>query len=243
MSTVRDLLRASLLDLGAIASGEAMTADEAADGLRSVNLLLESWRLESLLVWAIDTVTKVMDGSTSYTIGPGGQINTTRPVALAHAGQRLAGTSPTVEYPLGVLSDEEYESLMLKGLTSSIARWVYLDRAFPLATLVTWPVLPAGDTLALYVRHPLTAFASLDTTVALPPGYERALQKCLALELSPQYRDCVITPALASQCVDAKAWLKTANHQSRFLRLPTAVRGGRSPGARDRAGFLSGWQG
>jgi hypothetical protein len=241
MSTVRDLITAALLDLGAIASGEAPTATEAADGLRRLNLLLETWRLESLMVWSIDTVTLALTGAASYTWGPGGAIPSSRPVRLEHAVQRLAGTSPALDVPLEVLTDGQYESIGLKGLQSSIARWVYLDAAFPLATLRTWPVLPSGDTLLLSVWHPLTAFASLDTTVALPPGYELALQTNLSLELVSMFRDCTVTPALAAQAVRSKALIKVINTRARFLTLPAGLpTGRRGGGGVDRAGFRSG---
>lgn len=240
MGTVRDLIRASLLDLGAIASSEAMTADEAADGLRALNLLLESWRLESLLIYAIDILSKVLTGATSYTWGTGGDIDSPRPIHLSRASLRLA-TSPTLDYPLQLLTDEEYEGIALKSQPSTIATAIYVDRAFPLANVFLWPVPTAGATLLLYPWHPLTSFAGLSTTVALPPGYERALQKHLALELSPQYRDCTISPTLANQAIDSKAWLKTANARPRYLTLPSALGVRRNRRGTDRAGFLTGW--
>ena len=239
MSTVRDLITASLLDLGAIASGESPTADEAADAFAALNNLLESWRLESLLTYAITTVTKVLTGATSYTIGPGGDINTTRPVRLERASLRLQ-TDPVLDYPLQILTDEEYESLALKSMTSTLASALYLDRAFPLATVYLWPVQAAGPTLVLYPWTPLTAFASLDTTVTLPPGYYRGLQKNLSLEVAPQYRDCVVTDALALQARDAKAVLKTANSRARFLQLPAGLPTGRTRRGTDRAAFIAG---
>lgn len=240
MSTVRDLITAALLDLNAIASGESPTATEAADALRRLNLLLETWRLESLLVYALDTVTLTLTGATSYTWGSGGTINATRPVRLERAVQRRTASGQTLDYPLAVLTDAEYEGIGLKGLTSSIARWIYLDRAYPLASLFTYPVLPSGDTLLLYVWHPLTAFASLDTTVALPPGYELALQTSLSLELASMFRDCTVTPALAAQAIRSKALLKTVNSQPRLLSLPAGLPTGRPWGATSRRGFTSG---
>jgi hypothetical protein len=204
---------------------------------------LETWRLERLMVYARDEVTKVLTGASSYTIGPSGDINTTRPVALERAGQRVAGTSPTLEYPLDPLTDAAYEDLGLKGLQSSIARWVYLDRSYPLGTVRTYPVLPAGDTLVLYVLHPLTAFASLDTTVALPPGYELALQTSLSIELSSSYRDCQLTPALLAQAANSKALIKVNNAAPRLLQLPAGLplgQGRSGWGATSQAGFTSG---
>jgi len=191
-------------------------------------------------VYALDTVTLTLTGATSYTWGSGGAIASTRPVRLERAVQRLANTSPALDLPLEVLTDEAYESIALKGLTSTIARWVYLDRAYPLATLRTWPVLPAGDALRLYVWHPLTAFASLDTTVALPPGYELALQTSLSLELASMFRDCTVPPALAAQAIRSKALLKTVNSQPRLLQLPAGLPTGRPGGGASRRGFHSG---
>ncbi len=243
MSTVRDLVTAALLDLGVIADSEALTASEASGAFRRLNLLLDQWRLERLMIYARDEVTKVLTGASSYSIGPSADINTTRPVALERAGQRVAGTSPTLEYALDTLTDAEYEDLGLKGLQSSVARWVYYDRGYPTGTIRTYPVLPAGDTLVLYVLHPLTAFASLDTTVALPPGFELALQCNLAVELSSSYRDCQITPALAAQAVNSKALIKVNNAQSPLLRLPAGLplgQGRSGGGATSRAGFLAG---
>jgi hypothetical protein len=238
-STVRDLITAALLDLGAIASGESPTAAEAQDAFRALNNLLESWRLESLMAYAVSTVTKVLTGATSYTLGPGGDINTTRPVRLEKAELRLQ-TDPTLDYPLRILTDAEYEAIALKGMTSTLASALYMDRAYPLANVYLWPVQAAGATLLLYPWTPLTAFASLDSTVSLPPGYARALQKNLSLELAPQYRDCVIPAALAAQALAAKALLKTINARPRFLQLPAGLPTGRRRGT-DRAAFLGGW--
>ncbi len=237
---MRDLVTASLLDLNAIASGEACTAAEAADSFRALNLLLESWRLESLLVYAITTTTLTLTGAASYTWGPSGAINGTRPVHLDHAVQRVGSGATAVDFPLRVFSAEEYEGLGLKALTSSLASGVYLDHSFPLASLFPWPIPPSGDTLVLYPWTPLTAFASLDTTVALPPGYERALQAALAVEIAPMFRDCVVTPALAEKAVYSKALLKTINAHPRLLQLPSDLPRGQGRRGTSRAAFLSG---
>jgi hypothetical protein len=239
MSTVRDLITAALLDLGALASGESPTATEAADALRRLNLLLETWRLESLLVYAVDTVTKVLTGATSYTLGPSGDINTTRPVRLEKAALRLQ-TDPTLDYPLRILTDEEYEAIALKGLTSTLASCLYMDRAYPLATVFLWPAQASGATLLLYPWHPLTAFASLDTTVALPPGYELALQTNLSIECVSMFRDCTVTAALAAQATRSKALIKTVNTTPRYLQMPAGLPTGRHRRGTDRAAFLSG---
>ncbi len=240
MSTVLDIITASLLDLGAIASGEAPTAAEATDALRALNLLLESWRLESLMVYAMDTITFQLTGAANYTWGIGGTINAPRPVRLERAAQRIAGSGSGLDIPLRVLTDTEYESLMLKGLISTLAQCIYLDHAYPLASVFLWPIPGAGDTILLYPWHPLLSFQGLTTTVSLPPGYERALQKALAIELAPAYRDAQATPVLLAQAMDSKALIKSLNVGPRFLRLPSSLRMGGRRGFLDRATFLGG---
>ncbi len=242
MSTVRDLITAALLDLGAIASGETPTAAEAADAFRRLNLLLETWRLESLLAYAVDTVTLTLTGAASYTWGPGGAINGTRPVRLEHAVQRQGSGAGAVDFPLAVLTDVEYEAIGLKALSSSPAAWVYLDRASPLASLFFYPIPPSGATAILYPWTPLTAFASLDTTVALPPGYALALQTNLSIELVSMFRDCTLTEALVAQASRSKALLKVLNSRARLLTLPAGLAHHQAAwgGGASRAGFHSG---
>jgi len=241
MSTVRDLVTAALLDLGAIASGEALTAAEAADAFRRLNLLLASWNLERLSVYAIDEVTKVLTGASSYTYGSAGDINAARPVRLEQAAIRLAGTAPALDLPVHIATPEEYHGLGLKGLSGTYARWLYLDEAYPLATLFVWPVSPSGDTLVLWPWHQLSTFASLDTTVAFPPGYELALQTNLSIHLSPMFRDCQVTPWLAAMAGETKALLKIANSRPHYLGMPAGIPAGHRGRGTDRAGFLSGW--
>lgn len=227
MSTVRDLVSAALRDVGAIASGEAMTNDEAADGLAILNDLVASWNLERLMVYVINEVTFLLTGAASYTYGTGGVINSARPVRLEKAALRLAGDAPRLDLPVCIYTDEEYHSLALPGLTSTYAYGLYLDGAYPLGTLRLWPVPPAGDTLVLWPWNQITAFAALGTTVDFPPGYARALRTNLAIELSPSYRDSTITPWLAAQALESKALIKIANNRPQFLTLPDGIPTGR----------------
>jgi len=202
--------------------------------------MLELWRLEPGMHYAVDTLSLAMTGAASYTIGVGGAFNTTRPIRLEHAALRIQA-SPTLDIPLHMLTDEEYQSLALKGLTGTWGWGLYYDRAFPLGSLFPYPVYPAGSTLLLYPVHPLTAFATLDTEVALPPGYELALQSNVSIELSSSYRDCVITPALAALAPSSKSLIKMSNTRSRFLRLPAGLPQGRRGPGTDRAAFQSGY--
>jgi len=239
MSTARDLIYAALLDLGAIASGETPTAAEAMDAFRRLNLMLEQWRLQSLLVYAITSASAT--GKTSYTVGQGGDFNIARPIRLEHAVQRVGGQTP-FDYPLAPLNDAEWQAIGLKTLVSGIASSFYWDRGFPLGTVTPYPLMNTADTLILYPWTPLAGFATLDDPVSLPPGYELALQTNLTLELSAQYRDCQVSPLTAQQAMQGVHLLKVANQRPRHLGLPAALQGwGTARTGTDRAAFYGGW--
>lgn len=205
--TARTLIARSLRDLGVLAVGETPTGPEASDALIKLNELLEAWSLERLMIYAINEVTKTLTGAdATYTIGSGGDINTSRPLRIEEAVLRDA---QNLDLPMRILTLEEYSSIALKSTTSTYSRWLYYDNAYPLGTITLWPVPSTSDkTLHLWLWQPLTSVASLDTSLNLPPGYTRALRTHLAADLAPEY-GVEISAILAAVGADAKAAIKS----------------------------------
>ena len=102
-----DLVRATLRLIGAISSSETPNADESSDALEALNLMLGSWGASRFLSASTGKVTKTMTGVTSYTIGVGGDINTTRPTALYVVTYTTGGIDYNVEViDYSAISDE-----------------------------------------------------------------------------------------------------------------------------------------
>ena len=216
MPTTRSLIRGALRLLGAVASGENVEANEAQDALEALNAMLQSWSLERLLVWHIGRLSvPLLTGKQTYTWGPGGDIAGLRPLRLENALLNLGttiGTSGPLEWPVVILSQEEYERrLWLKAMGSQYVLAVYLETSFPLARLHVWPVpFDSTTSLELFPWLPLTAVPDLDTPIEYPPGYERMLRYGLACEVAPEYgRE--IPAAVASGFIQARANIKTVN--------------------------------
>jgi hypothetical protein len=232
-STGLQLITDALLICGAHAAGEAVADVDSAQGLRMLNQMLDSWRLESLLVYAIDRqVVNLVAAQGTYTIGTGGDFNLTRPVKIERAGFVDNSVSPALELPMRVLSDNEYQEIVLKGLQSPWAYWLYYDQAYPLGNVVLWPVPTLTRQVALYLWHPLSQVASTGTTVDLPPGYEKAIVWNLALDLAPTYgRE--LSPMVLKTAIDAKAAIKIVNSAPQLLKtdVPRRGRGGSRGGA------------
>jgi hypothetical protein len=240
MVTARTVIRRSLLLLGVIASSEPLVADEAADGLSSLNALVESWSLERWMIYHIPRLdVPLVPGQASYTWGlPGGQIASVRPLKLDGALVRLAST-PELDWPVAVLTPMEYQrGVGLKDLESTYPLAVSYAPSWPLGVLSVWPVPQSADTLGLFPWVPLTGFASLDTVVNLPPGYERLLVAGLATEQAPMYgKEVPVT--IAAMLSEARSNVKRLNAVTPVLGCDPALQ---TPayGTSDLAGFTSG---
>lgn len=229
MPTARTLITSALQRLGAIATGEVPSADEAQDGLTALNDLLETWSLENLLVLSDTITTHVLTASTqSYTIGSGGDIAITWPVQVEQAQLRVTSSTPNLDLPLRVLNPEEYGGIRLKTEESTYPQAVYLHTTYPLATLYLWPVPTEANTLMLWTKGLVGTFATLDTNVTLARGYARALRYNLAVELASEHGRS-ITSELAALALSSKGILKRSNTKPVYATID--IPGGRSVGA------------
>lgn len=229
MTTARDIIRGALRLNGALASGEPVPAAEALDGLETLNALMQSWSLESLIIWHLPRVSvPLVPGQAVYDWGPGGDILSARPLKLENAVLEetgLGGPSPT-EWPISVWSQEEYtRGVTMKASPGAYVTGVYLEPSIPLARLHVWP-LPTTSTTALilYPWLPLTTLPTLDDLWSFPPGYDRMLRAGLALELCHEYgREP--SPLLIATLAEAKSAVKRLNTVIPTLGMDPAVSG------------------
>ena len=207
-----------MLLIGAISSGENVAADEASDALISLNDMIDSWSNEGLLIFqSVRETFPLVVAQSSYTIGTGGDFNTSIPQIIESAAIIDSNSNPNIEYPMRVNSTQEYAMIPDKALSTNIPTDLYFRRGVPLSTITLYPVPDATKTLALYSQKPLAQYASLNDTVTLPKGYARALRYNLALELAPEYGK---EPAMNVQMVakESKQMIKRLNIDPIFLK-------------------------
>ena len=189
-----------------LASGETLTADEATDGLKALNDILENWSLENLMVWQGDNEQYALTpGVASYTIGPGGAFNATRPVRIGLSFTRVNGA----DFPLEQWGLDEYNGVTVKNVGGIPERYVYLND-YPLGQIILYPVPAVASTLFLNTDRVLTFPVILTTSLSFPPGYEKALRYTLATNLAPEY-GVAVSPAVAAIAASSKADIKRSN--------------------------------
>jgi hypothetical protein len=222
MATAADLIRRSLKLLSVLAAGESMSAEDAADGLVELNLLLGSWANERLLVHGVRRATYTLTPSLSpHTVGSGGTFSTTRPLRIDRAGIISAGE--TEETPLHILTDAQYAAIGNKAQTDSAPDRLWMEQTYPTAKLWLWPVPTTAATLVLYAWSRITELAAADS-VSLPDGYENALAHALALQWAPMFG---VEPSgtLIQNASDAVAAIKRTNTQTPQAEVDAALLG------------------
>lgn len=224
MTTALDLMKLALKDLGALGIGQTISADDTKDALDTLNQMLGQWQGERLSIFHEIEVVKAATGALSYTIGPGGDFSTPRPTDIKAAFVRLNTGSLPVDYPIRIIrSREEYSRLSVKALTT-IPDSLFYDSAYPLGTLLWYPIPPAPYEMHIVVLDTLPQFATATAAISLPPEYLAAIRFNLAVYLAPTYQ-IEPTNTLLRLAANAKRVIKRMNLQIPSMTMPTGLTG------------------
>lgn len=228
MTTALDLIESAALKLGAIQSGEALTADEGTDGLAVLNSMLDQWAIKKLLVYQIvqDSYTWA-SGNASRTIGSSGNFNGTRPTKIEGIVFR---DSNNFDYAVRkIITDRrEYDAITDKSVQSTIPEYVFYDPGYPLGTLYSYPVPSATMTCKIAHWQIIQQFTALTNELSLPPGYKWAIEHNLALALQPLF-SLTAPPYVVAEAALSKKALINVNHSPVIARseVPAILGGGR----------------
>jgi hypothetical protein len=220
MTSAVDLLTLALKDIGALGIGQSISAEDTADALATLNMMLGQWQAERLSVYhLIDTAVQAT-GALSYTVGPGGDFNAPRPIKIESAFVRLNN----IDFPCMLIpSREDYNRIGIKTL-SSLPNAVYYDAAFSLGTVYFWPVPNASYELHITTMDALPQFSTPGAQINLPAPYLAAIRYNLGVYLAPSYQ---LDPmrALVALAANAKRVVKRMNVQISQLTMPAGVLG------------------
>lgn len=207
--------------LGEKRMGGTLSSDEQTAHLASLNAMMESWSLERLMCYQVVEDSKALTASDgTYTIGSGGDWSTTRPNKIVQAWVRDADSQDS---NVEIISAKAYNAIVSKTSDGAYPMYLYYDSAFAssLGTVFLWPEPSAGLTLYISSWKQLQTFALISTTVVLPPGYQRAIEFNLAIELAGGFTS--VSPEVAKIARESKAVLKTLNQPDVFMRLDAGI--------------------
>jgi hypothetical protein len=235
VTTAADLIRLVLKDTGVTGVGQTANAEDTNDVFDTLQMLLGEWASKRWLIYHLLDLSKVSTGAISYTVGPGGDIDTgamQRPDRLEDGNffrQLITASSPNkIDYKLKLLeSREDYNRIGLKQLTT-IPQYIYYDAAYPLGVVYPWPVIQATQyELHILVKAQLSQFTNLADAIDLPSQYYGALRYNLACRVRPMYQ-LPPDPSLVALATDSLSTIRNMNAQVPRLSMPPGLnRGGR----------------
>lgn len=226
--------------IGVLDPSEAADANQAAGALTALNSMIDAWNVDNLMVYTIErTVFPLSSGVQSYTLGTGGTFNMARPAAIENISILLTGTTPNIEIPIKIDQDEDWQGITVKSVTSSYPTEVYPAGDFPLNTLYFWPIPNGPCSVVLYCWNRLAAYTSVNDTVSLPPGFDRALRYNLAVELAAEYGTQPL-PTVSQGAITSKASLRRLNWTPKEMAIPAYLRNapGSSIGLKSRGAVV-----
>lgn len=217
MTTAISLITRAMKLSGAIGKGETPDDDEAADGLAAMNSMMDSLSTERLNAYYMveETLTMVASQAT-YTMGSGGDLNTTRPTRIEDA---CFIRYNSVDSPLQLLNFEGYAAVVDKTTQSNIPFYLYVDMQNPLVNLTFYPVPTSTAAVAhIFSWKQLQQFSALTTVLALPPGYEDMIVYNLCVRWACPEFGMQVPKEVAAMAVQTKANIKRINAPAPIMR-------------------------
>ena len=187
MATARDLISRSLRLIHVLDSGEDPTADEANDCLTALNDMLDSMSVPGLYIYALrEDVVSWTAASESRTIGSSGNFNITRPTRIEDS--TFYTSSSGDDFPIKILrSRAAYSAIVDKDTAGDYPEFLYYEPSYPLGTLYIWPVPSSTLSVTLHSQEQMTQLSTLDTALAIPPGYKELLTAMLCARIAPEF--------------------------------------------------------
>ena len=213
MTTASDILTRSAKALGYLGRTEVLSAADANDSLVCFNALLDSWSNEALMSYVeLQRSFPMVAGQQQYTIGTGGNINSTRPYDVISAYIRDNNSN---DYPMQIFNQDQWDKIGLKTITSQIPDTLFYDSQYPLGVVNIFPIPLVNYVVYFNSTTDQVDFTSLTQSLSLPVGYERAFVLNLALDMMSAGFPCLLVgdglAQLRANAAEAKGNIKRAN--------------------------------
>jgi hypothetical protein len=222
VATARELILRAFRRARILGVDQTPSAEEENEALDTLNQLLDSWWTERLSVYQIVQENfSLTSGTSSRTIGSGGNFDTTRPVRITGAFVRDSST----DYPLRVAEDRSEYNRIVDKTAQGTPGLLFYDTAYPLGTVYVWPVPDRTYTLYIDSHKRLESFTNAADAVDLPPGYDRLIVNGLAIEVAPDFGVTAPTGVVAAFS-SVKQALKRLNAPAPVMGMPASIVGG-----------------
>ena len=203
--TANKLIKAALRAINAIDPNETPKNYLMLLGLEALNVMLDSWAAERLMVYFTTFEEFALTGGDyDLSIGSGGDLDTVRPTKIINAYTSGSGFNAEID----IIGEQKYRGISIPG-TTSVPQWLFYNPVYPLGMIYLYPSPQGGLTLHLSSMKKSTD-AVANTDVDFPPEYTAPIKWNLAEELSPEHgRD--VSPVVSIRAIQTKRTIKNLN--------------------------------
>ena len=192
--TASDVIKSAFRIIGVVGKSEVPSNDEMMDALQALNLMLEQWSARRLIVRGTMQFSNVLTANKySYTIGTGGNFNTSKPIEITSAFIRDANN---IDTGLDIISREEYDSYNDKLITAARPIALCFDagaaqQASQMGTVLFYYIPDNSVTYTVFMQMQvaLTNFTNLTSTVTFEAKYGEPMKYELAIRLWREYHE------------------------------------------------------
>lgn len=192
---ISELIISSFRVCKVLAKGEAPTADEMQDAVQALQLMLDLWGADNLMVWSyVEEFFPLVFGKRIYTIGlPSGDFATAYPYAIKDA---YITDGNQVVTGIDILTRTEYNGLADKFISVARPQSLFYEpgvanQISPLGTLAIYPIPDGSTAYTLYLtsQKPLIAAIASTQDFTLLAPYGEAIKYNLVLRLWDEYHE------------------------------------------------------
>lgn len=213
MPTAADIINLALKDVEVIGESETASAETLADALTTLNQMLALWSVQGVYVYAQTETSFTPTGALSYTVGPSGNFNISRPSVVDDVYWR----SGDVDYPVTILDTfEEYQSISSKTLIGQPYYAYYLP-TITTGVLYVYPQ-PNTGSLKITTRVKLPVYTAASGSLTIPPEFEIVVRYSLA-ELLSINMGKKLRPDIAAMATKTRKIMKRNNLKIKPLEI------------------------
>lgn len=194
-----------------------LNPDQTEEARQTYNSMVDGWRADGATISHIAReIFDINPAQADYSIGPNGDWDTEWPDRIERAGILVTQNgNPVPEYPMHVLTIDEYQLWTLKTQETNWPWCLWYERSGPpLGTVHLLYVPTDGNQVALYLEQFLLPIdATGDTTIEFPPGYQEAIESNLAVRLAARTPGAQLAPGMEEIARTSFMRIKNANNR------------------------------
>lgn len=182
--TARDIIIASLEEIGAHSPGETIANEHIDRGFKEMNKMLSGWCNEDLMKYAyVEQSFDLVPDQNTYIVGAApADLVGERPTDIKSAWT-INPTSGGERTTVSII--EAHKWFQLNKLEKGEPEYVFYDTQSPRGELKIYPKPNVAWKFGFLMLQNFTQFTNLNDVVELPPGYEEAISSNLSIKLAP----------------------------------------------------------